>query len=290
MGEIRTTIRLRTSTGLRAKLVRAMVVTLVVVAGATVLTVGYMNYPQRARDAGHHRDPDPPEHHAQGAGAGHQPRARAARAWSPTTRSATWPGWSSDRFAKTTRWCTDCSWAPTAAPGPTCRRRRWAARPGSAPTSGSSASIPARGDPARRGGAPRAVVAGQEAFEFSASVAADDGAVLGRIFYGLSSVPLDAALSAARQRVPAHAAADAACCCRRWASWRPCSVSPSSAASPARITRPLAHLTEVTTAIADGRKNQRVSIASDDEIGDAGARLQPDAARARRFVLRTSNR
>ena len=39
-----TVVRLRMSTGLRAKLVRAMVVTLVVVTGATVLTVGYMNY------------------------------------------------------------------------------------------------------------------------------------------------------------------------------------------------------------------------------------------------------
>ena len=52
----------------------------------------------------------------------------------------------------------------------------------------------------------------------------------------------------------------------------------------ARITRPLAHLTEVTTAIADGRKNQRVSISTDDEIGDLGQRLQPDAAGARRVV------
>src|SRR5689334_374820 len=39
-----TMIRLQTRTGLRAKLVRAMVVTLVVVTGGTVATVGYMNY------------------------------------------------------------------------------------------------------------------------------------------------------------------------------------------------------------------------------------------------------
>jgi hypothetical protein len=39
-----TIVRLRTSTGLRAKLVRAMVVTLVLVTSATVLTVGHMNY------------------------------------------------------------------------------------------------------------------------------------------------------------------------------------------------------------------------------------------------------
>src|SRR6476660_3260457 len=38
------TVVRRMSTGLRAKLVRAMVVTLVGVTGATVLTVGYMNY------------------------------------------------------------------------------------------------------------------------------------------------------------------------------------------------------------------------------------------------------
>src|SRR5688572_30507376 len=45
MGEdTRTTFRLQKTTGLRAKLVRAMVLTLVIVTGATVLTVGYMNY------------------------------------------------------------------------------------------------------------------------------------------------------------------------------------------------------------------------------------------------------
>jgi two-component system chemotaxis sensor kinase CheA len=43
MGEA-TTVRLHARTGLRAKLVRAMVVTLVVVTSATVLTVGYMHY------------------------------------------------------------------------------------------------------------------------------------------------------------------------------------------------------------------------------------------------------
>src|SRR5688572_4707391 len=45
MGEdTRTTFRLQKTTGLRAKLVRAMVLTLVIVTGATVVTVGYMNY------------------------------------------------------------------------------------------------------------------------------------------------------------------------------------------------------------------------------------------------------
>ena len=42
------------------------------------------------------------------------------------------------------------------------------------------------------------VLKGQRVFEFSAPVDSDDGAVLGRIFYGLSSVPLDQALATAR--------------------------------------------------------------------------------------------
>src|SRR5205085_6114347 len=43
MAEV-TTVRLRMRTGVRAKLVRATVVTLVAVTGATLLTVGYVNY------------------------------------------------------------------------------------------------------------------------------------------------------------------------------------------------------------------------------------------------------
>src|SRR5678815_525681 len=44
MSERTVITKLQARSGLRAKLVRAMVLTLVVVTGATVLTVGYMNY------------------------------------------------------------------------------------------------------------------------------------------------------------------------------------------------------------------------------------------------------
>jgi nitrate/nitrite-specific signal transduction histidine kinase len=38
----------------------------------------------------------------------------------------------------------------------------------------------------------------------------------------------------------------------------------------ARIIEPLAHLTKVATDIADGRKDKRVAISTDDEIGVLG--------------------
>src|SRR6476620_5085357 len=44
MSERTVITKLQARSGLRAKLVRAIVLTLVVVTGATVLTVGYMNY------------------------------------------------------------------------------------------------------------------------------------------------------------------------------------------------------------------------------------------------------
>jgi HAMP domain-containing protein/HPt (histidine-containing phosphotransfer) domain-containing protein len=112
-------------------------------------------------------------------------------------------------------------------------------------------------------------VAGQEAFEFSASVAADDGTALGRIFYGLSSVPLKRALSSARKEFQRTLLLTLVLLSVLGIAATLLGIAIIRGVA-ARITRPLAHLTEVTTAIADGRKDQRVSIASDDEIGDLG--------------------
>jgi len=112
-------------------------------------------------------------------------------------------------------------------------------------------------------------VAGQEAFEFSDSVAGDDGAVLGRLFYGLSSVPLTRALSAAR--------ADSRRALLITLGFLSLLGVVATAVGitiirgvAARIIRPLAHLTEVATAIADGRVDKRFTSWTDDEIGVLG--------------------
>ena len=113
------------------------------------------------------------------------------------------------------------------------------------------------------------VIDGQKVFEFSAAVDAEDGAILGRIYYGLSSVPLDQALSSARHDL------------RRSLIFTLLLLGVLGAAAmllgvliirnlSRRITGPLAHLTDVITAIAAGHKNERVTIQSQDEIGALG--------------------
>jgi HAMP domain-containing protein/signal transduction histidine kinase len=112
-------------------------------------------------------------------------------------------------------------------------------------------------------------VAGQEAFEFSDSVAADDGAVVGRVFYGLSSEPLKRALTKARVEFRHTLLLTLGLLLMLGVAATLLGIAIIRGVA-ARITRPLAHLTEVTTAIADGRRDQRVSISTDDEIGVLG--------------------
>jgi two-component system chemotaxis sensor kinase CheA len=109
----------------------------------------------------------------------------------------------------------------------------------------------------------------QTIFEFSAPVDADDGAILGRIFYGLSSVPLDQALAAARHDLHRSLALTLLLLgglCVAAVLLGLVIIRNLSR----RITGPLAHLTEVITSIAAGHKNERVSIESEDEIGALG--------------------
>jgi two-component system chemotaxis sensor kinase CheA len=112
-------------------------------------------------------------------------------------------------------------------------------------------------------------VLGQEVFEFSSAVESDEGVVLGRVFYGLSSEPLNRALSTARGES------------RRTLLITLILLSLLGVAATvlgiwiirgvaARIIQPLAHLTQVATAIAGGEKNKRVATSTDDEIGVLG--------------------
>jgi signal transduction histidine kinase/HAMP domain-containing protein len=267
-GETRTPTRSRTSSGLRAKLVRAMVVTLVVVAGATVLTVGYMNYRSARATL------DTIETHirqsivrkGQGLATNHALALRglvADNAFGDVARLV-------ERSVREDEemlyglflGADDSVWAyvPPAAlgrdPGTRPDFRELGIDPAAATRSGPEAIT-------RR-------VAGQEAFEFSASVAADDGAVLGRIFYGLSSGPLARALSLARSESQRTLLLTLLLLSVLGVVATLLGITIIRGIA-GRITRPLAHLTEVTTAIADGRRNQRVSIASDDEIGELGS-------------------
>jgi two-component system chemotaxis sensor kinase CheA len=254
--------------GLRSRLIRAMVTTLVVVSGATLITVGYINY----RTARHTLETI--ETHirqsivrkGQGLATNHALALRSLAADNAF-------GDIGRLVERSVRQDDDMLYGLfLGADG-----RPWAFV---VPTTG-GADLGAKPDLATLGIDPQAgrqpgaearqrSVFGHEAFEFSSSVDADDGAVLGRIFYGLSSVPLERALSAARrdfQRtllltllllvVLGIAASLLGMAIIRGVS--------------ARITRPLGHLTEVATAIADGRKDRRVSIGSQDEIGVLGS-------------------
>ncbi len=113
------------------------------------------------------------------------------------------------------------------------------------------------------------VVYGQTVFEFSAPVDSDDGVVLGRLFYGLSRVPLDHALASARRDFERSLALTLLLIGGLGIVTMLLGVTIIRNLSR-RITEPLAHLTDVITAIADGHKKERVSIESQDEIGTLG--------------------
>ena len=113
------------------------------------------------------------------------------------------------------------------------------------------------------------VVNGQTIFEFSAPVDSDDGVVQGRLFYGLSRVPLDHALAAARRDFQRSLALTLLLIGGLGIVTMLLGVTIIRNLSR-RITGPLAHLTDVITAIAAGHKKERVSIESEDEIGTLG--------------------
>jgi signal transduction histidine kinase len=266
MGEV-TTVRLGVRTGVRAKLVRAMVVTLVAVTGATVLTVGYVNYRNASGTL------DTIETHirqsiarkGQGLATNHALALRSlvsdnafgdvARLVERSVREDEEMLYGAFLGADGKVW--------TYVPPATLARE-----PGARPDV-SELGIDAAA--AARPGAEstKRNVAGQEAFEFSAAVANDDGVVVGRVFYGLSSEPLKRALSMARHESQRSLLLTLVLLSLLGAAATVLGISIVRGVA-ARIIRPLAHLTEVATAIADGRKNRRVAIWTDDEIGVLG--------------------
>jgi len=93
--------------------------------------------------------------------------------------------------------------------------------------------------------------------------------VQGRLFYGLSRVPLDHALAAARRDFERSLALTLLLIGGLGIATTLLGVTIIRDLSR-RITGPLAHLTDVITAIAAGHKKERVTIESEDEIGTLG--------------------
>ena len=255
------TIRLRT------RLVRAMVGTLAVVSGATLLTVGYLNFrtARATQDAIEAQIRQSITRKGQGLATNHALALRglvADNAFGDVARLV----------ERTVRQDREMVYGLfLGADG-----RPWTYVP-PLPAAGQREEQPNWRElgidtDAGRTSAPQSrvhVLGRQTVFEFSAPVDADDGAILGRVFYGLSSVPLDQALAASRYDLQRSLALTLFLLGGLGVAAMLLGVVIIRNLSR-RITGPLAHLTEVITSIAAGHKNERVSIDSEDEIGALG--------------------
>jgi two-component system chemotaxis sensor kinase CheA len=254
-------------TGVRAKLVRATVVTLVGVTAATLVTVGYVNY----RNAGetlhtietHIRQSI--ERKGQGLATNHALALRSLVADNAF-------GDVSSLIERTVQGDEEMLYGLflgadgkvwTYVP-PATLVRAPDARPDVSELGidATAAGRPGGSSTTRR-------VAGQEVFEFSSAVTSDEGAVLGRIYYGLSRRSLERALSAARENSRQTLLFTVGLLSLLGVAATALGISVIRGVA-ARIIQPLAHLTSVATAIADGRKDRRVAISTDDEIGALG--------------------
>jgi two-component system chemotaxis sensor kinase CheA len=259
--------KLRMSKGVRAKLVRAMVVTLVAVTGATVVTVGYVNY----RNASGTLDTIEThirhsiERKGQGLATNHALALRslvADNAFGDVARLVERSVRGDQEMLYGAFIGADGKVWTYVPPAVLARDPRVAPDPSELGIDPASAGRPGA-ESARRD------VIGQEAFEFSSAVASDDGVVLGRIFYGLSSAPLKQALSTARGESQRTLLLTLVLLLLLGVAAAALGISIIRGVAT-RIIQPLAHLTEVATAIADGSKNKRVAVATDDEIGALG--------------------
>jgi two-component system chemotaxis sensor kinase CheA len=110
---------------------------------------------------------------------------------------------------------------------------------------------------------------GQEIFEFSAPIVGEEGASLGAIVYGISGAPLALALEKARadsRRSLLTAVVVLGGLAVATALFGLFLVRKAAA----RITQPLAELTQAASAIAAGKRSLRVAIKSGDELEDLG--------------------
>lgn len=261
------TVKLRTSSGLQRKLVRVMVLTLVGVAGATVLAVAYMNYRSARATL------DTIETHIR------QSITRKGQGLITNQAMALRSLVADNAFGDVARLvertvnededmlyglflgADEKLWTFVPSAGLVGDR----GSPFDFRELGIDPAIVTRPDAEARIRA----VAGQEAFEFSSFVAGDDGAVLGRLFYGLSSLPLTTALSEAREESRRTLLLTLAFLSLLGVVATALGITIIRGVA-ARIIQPLAQLTEVATAIAEGRRDQRFPSWTDDEIGVLG--------------------
>ena len=262
-----TTVRIGVRTGVRAKLVRATIVTLVAVTGATLLTVGYVNYRNSSGTLHtietHIRQSI--ERKGLGLATNHALALRSLvtdNAFGDVTRLVERSVQGDEEMLYGVFLGADGKvW--TYVPPATLVRA-----PGARPDV-SELGIDQRAAARPHAESATRFVAGQEAFEFSNAVTSDDGAVLGRIFYGLSSEPLKQALSVARKDSQRTLLFTLVLLSLLGLAAMALGISIIRGVA-ARIIQPLAHLTKVATDIADGRKDKRVAISTDDEIGVLG--------------------
>jgi signal transduction histidine kinase len=254
-------------TRLRTRLVRAMVGTLAVVSGATLLTVGYLNVriARSTRDTMEAQIRESITRKGEGLATNHALALRglvADNAFGDVAHLVERAVRQDHEMVYGLFLGSDGRpWTyvpPLSATGPDEQQPNWrelGIDPGESRTP----------DPQSR----LRVVNGQTIFEFSAPVDSDDGVVQGRLFYGLSRVPLDHALAAARRDFQRSLALTLLLIGGLGIVTMLLGVTIIRNLSR-RITGPLAHLTDVITAIAAGHKKERVSIESEDEIGTLG--------------------
>ena len=118
---------------------------------------------------------------------------------------------------------------------------------------------------------------GQDVFEFSIAVVDDSGAALGRLFYGLSDTPLQQALAEARSDSRSTLLLTVGLLLLLGTVTIVMGALRSKQ-SAARITQPVTDLTLAVNRLASGQRDIRVNIASGDELEVLGGAFNNMAA------------
>lgn len=129
---------------------------------------------------------------------------------------------------------------------------------------------------------------GQNVFEFSIAVVDDSGATLGRLFYGMSDGPLQQALGEARAD-SRRALLLTVGLLLLLGTVTIVMGALRSQQSAARITQPVTDLTQAVNELASGRRDIRVDIASGDELEILGGAFNNMAAELKDSYERLEN-
>jgi two-component system chemotaxis sensor kinase CheA len=129
---------------------------------------------------------------------------------------------------------------------------------------------------------------GQDVFDFSIAVVDDSGAALGRLFYGLSDAPLQRALAEAR-RDSRSTLLLTVLLLLLLGTVTIVMGALRSRQSAARITQPVTDLTQAVNKLASGQREIRVNIASGDELEILGGAFNNMAAELKDSYERLEN-